>query len=345
VSPTLASDDQLPQRIAALLRLHDAEAAEFGVTELKPLFGGNARRAYAFSAERRLAQTMTVTPCVMLSHASGRHVASDILAEYRVLRGLAGKGVRAPQALALDETGASLGAPSIVMQRIEGSADAVAFLNRKNGVRSRELTVDLAVAAAELHRVDPGFMDSTGRIGECTPEAYVRLEIERWETSFRVNRLEPLPVIVALFGWLKTHIPKPAKLAIVHGDLRPGNFLYQGVRISGILDWEMVHIGDPVEDIAWIYRPMWSPERFVPLREFVAQYSRAAGFAVPWASIEFYRIFSEIKFATISLCAANTFISGASANLRHADRAAKVTACVSRCLDWLESDADWCPGV
>jgi aminoglycoside phosphotransferase (APT) family kinase protein len=281
----------------------------------------------------------------MLSQTTGRHVASDILAEYRVLRGLVGKGVRAPRPLALDATGASLGAPTIVMERIDGSADAVAYLNSKNGVRSPELTVDLSLAAAELHRVDPSFLVAADGSVECTPIALVKQEIERWEASFRSHRLEPLPVIAALFGWLKAHIPQPAKLAIVHGDLRPGNFLYAGARISGILDWEMAHVGDPAEDLAWIYRPMWSPERFLPLREFVAQYSRAAGFDVPWASIEFYRIFSEIKFATISLCAANTFVAGASANLRHADRAAKVTACVSRCLDWLESDADWSPSV
>jgi hypothetical protein len=40
---------------------------------------------------------------------------------------------------------------------------------------------------------------------------------------------------------------------IVHGDFGPQNALFSAElsRITGILDWEVAHLGTPVEDIAW----------------------------------------------------------------------------------------------
>ena len=58
---------------------------------------------------------------------------------------------------------------------------------------------------------------------------------------------------------------------MVHGDFRFGNVLYDDTRVTAMLDWEMVHLGDPLEDLAWAYRTRWSLEQFVPLDEFVAR--------------------------------------------------------------------------
>src|SRR5947208_9125553 len=90
--------------------------------------------------------------------------------------------------------------------------------------------------------------------------------------------LHPYPVAHAAIRWLRRHPPQPArKLSLVHGDYRTGNFLYSpDGEIKAILDWEMAHVGDPLEDLAWSMDPLWcwtSPElagRLLPHGEAVA---------------------------------------------------------------------------
>jgi len=298
----------------------------------KRVFGGNARHAYAFDATWPDGHSV---PCMMLRQIAAKHVDSDTAAEYAVLRAMNGANVRAPAAIALDADGSVTGAPSIVLQRIEGEAGAVPFLKQPDFAVGRALTEDLARATADLHRYDwkAGGLDA----GETDP---VLAQIAYWDSNFRKSRLEPHPVLAWLFAWLRRHAPQPERLALVHGDLRPGNFLYQGDQVTALLDWEMAHVGDPAEDVAWIYRALWSPERFAPIEQFLDAHAQQAGFAIPRRSVTFYRIFSEAKFASISLAASHSFASGGTSNLRHIDRAAKVPGCLRLALAWIASE-DW----
>jgi len=102
----------------------------------------------------------------------------------------------------------------------------------------------------------------------------------------------------------------------------------------------MAHLGDPVEDLAWAYRALWSPERFVDLEDFVRAYEEFGGPKVTEQALRFYRIFAEAKFATISLRASRSFADGVSGNLRLADRAATVTASMKRCLAWIADNGE-----
>lgn len=89
----------------------------------------------------------------------------------------------------------------------------------------------------------------------------------------------------------------------------------------------MAHVGHPAEDIAWIYRALWSPGRFLPVEDFLAAYARHA--EPPMArDVLFYRVFAEAKFAAISAAAAHAVSTGGTTNLRHIDRAAKIPECL-----------------
>jgi len=272
----------------------------------------------------------------MLSQVGGRQVESDVVREFHVLKALNATGARVPRALSVDSSGDVIGSPSIVMERLPGKANAVDFLNSTDISSNRLLTEDLAQVVAQLHDVRWDARAFDPSLEGLSPKAVAALQVEHWFQTFEAQRMEPNPVMASLFGWLRRQLPEPQRICLVHGDLRPGNFLYEHGRVTGLLDWEMAHLGDPIEDLGWIYRPFWSPERFVSLREFVALYSQMTGQQVAWANVLYYRIFSELKFATISLTAAKAFASGSSMNLRHADRAATVGPCLRRCLDWIE---------
>lgn len=314
---------------AALSDLLGEPGAPARVSDVARVFGGNARQAHAFEAVLPDGREL---PCIMLSQVAGKHVESDAAAEYAVLRALNGSGVRAPEALALDAEGVVCGGPGVVLERIRGEASVVRFLKQPDEAVGRALTEDLARATADLHRFDwaAGGLEA----GAADP---AQAQIDLWEASFLRHRLEPHPVLAWLFRWLRDNAPAPApaRLSLVHGDLRPGNFLYEEAGVTALLDWEMAHIGDPAEDIAWIYRDMWSPARFLSIDDFLQVYARQAGFSLSPRNVLFYRIFSEVKFATISVAAAHSFATGGTKNLRHADRAAKIPHCLDLACGWI----------
>lgn len=294
-------------------------------------FGGNARQAFRFDTRSADGRTL---PRILLSQVAAKHVESNTVDEYAVLAALNGAGVRAPAAVALDAEGVVTGAPAIVLERLDGDAGAVEFLRGRDLAAGHALTEDLALATADLHRFD---WKAAGLIAGADP---VMAQIEYWEANFRRHRLEALPAMAWLFGWLRANAPTCSRLSLVHGDLRPGNFLYRRDRVTALLDWEMAHVGDPAEDIAWIYRTLWSPAQFLPLDDFLAIHAERAGFTIRRSNVVFYRIFSEVKFAAISAAAAHTFASGGTRNLRHIDRAAKIPQCVRLAMKWIEAN-EW----
>lgn len=317
------SDPGLADRLAVLI------GGGVTIADLTLVSGGNARQAWSFDA---LAGDGKVQPCILLAQVTGKHVESDTAEEYRVLQAMSGHGLCAPAALALDADGAVTGGPALVLERLGGQAGAVDFLKLDRDA-GRTATAALAGAIAGVHAFDW----SAAGLKPRDPLD----EILLWESRFLAHRLEPLPALAWLFRWLKAHVPPPSRLSLIHGDFRPGNFLFDGGRINALLDWEMAHVGDPAEDIAWAYRALWSPERFMSLEEF----AKVHGLAIPRRNIQFYRIFSEVKFAAISVSAAASFARGNTGNLRHIDRAAKVPECVRLCFEWIDSETWETPGV
>lgn len=317
---------------ARVVKIIEHENPKFDAVKVRDLtrtFGGNARLAWSFELDYQQDGQALTKPCILLSQVAGGHVDSDTEAEYGVLKALTGKGVCTPAAIALDAGGHITQAPAIIMERVEGDANAVVFLNDASG-DSIQLSQKLANITADLHQCD---WKATGLPVSENP---VLTQINEWEVTFLQNRAEPHPVMMHLFRWMKSNAPEPSKLSLVHGDLRPGNFLYQGSEITALLDWEMAHIGDPAEDICWIYRDLWSPEKFLSLSDFVGIYQARHGLNLGQKNILFYRIFSEIKFATISLTASTSVALGKSSNMRHADRAAKVPRCLQLCFEFID---------
>ncbi|HVE23764.1 MAG TPA: phosphotransferase family protein [Sporichthya sp.] len=317
-------DSQVADGIAELLGTWVPDAADVRVSGVARVFGGNARRAWSASAAWHDADGPHAEDVILLVRLPGSQVRTDPADELRHLTGLAEQGVRAPRVWAHDAEGHLFGMPAVLLQRLPGTADAVAFLRADPDV-GRARTLDLARAAAELHAVPVS--------GTADPQ------LARWREQFVAARLEPHPTLGWLFDWLADRRPTPQRTVVVHGDFRVGNVLYDGPRITGLLDWEMAHLGDPAEDVAWAYRALWSPTRFVALDEFVAAYTEAGGAPIEAASLLWHRVFCELKFAAISLQAARSVVDGSSTNLRLADRARTVVPAVEACLSWI-ADAE-----
>ena len=320
---------ELAERLIGFLESQLGERPGVSISNLTPVSGGNARKAWAF--DLTLGHDAPI-PCIILMQAGAGQLESDLRAEFRVLDALSGSGVPAPRALLLDADGSALGAPCVIMERVPGVTDILALRAPEPAGRNRAVVLAFADAAAKLHNFST---DQLGFLGDTNRTSAAAEQVAFWEARFLKQRMEPHPAIAFALQWLKTHAPAAERISLVHGDYRLGNFLFEGEDITALLDWEMAHLGDPAEDIAWAYRALWTPEMHVPIDAFVERYHAAGGPTIRPENLLFYRLFGEIKHAVISLTAARSFADGRTGNLRMADRMTLALPCIKQFLDWL----------
>ncbi|HUP73067.1 MAG TPA: phosphotransferase family protein [Acidimicrobiales bacterium] len=326
----------LRTRLQSFVAAQLPAASDVTVLDLAPISSvGNARQAWGFEVQWRDGDDIERVSCVMLVKAEAGQLETHIAPEFNTVRSLWGSGVPVARALWMDATSDAIGNPFFVTERAAGTADMSLLRRPADDPDARAIAIDLANAAALLHQIDWDGLGIADVLPSVTIANAARTQIMYWEELFRRQRLEPLPVAVFAFDWLHDHPPPTGHVSIVHGDLRFGNLLYDGGRISALLDWEMVHLGDPVEDLAWAYRSLWSLEKFLPVDEFLALYCQRTGATVTADHFLFWRLFSEVKHSVISLTAARSFNDGRTRNIRHADRATTVTTYLSRFMEWL----------
>jgi aminoglycoside phosphotransferase (APT) family kinase protein len=322
----------LAERLHAFLAAQVPEATDIRIDGLTPVSGGNARKAYSFDLVMGDKDGHLDMPCIMLMQAGAGQLESDLQAEFRVLEALHGAGVPAPQALWLDAGGSALGAPTVIMERVTGVTDFLALRAPEPAGRNKAIALAFADAAAKLHTAP---INELGFLGGTTRKTVAAEQVAIWEAQFLKQRMEPYPAVAFAFQWLKSHTPVAERISLVHGDYRLGNFLFEDERITALLDWEMAHLGDPAEDIAWAYRTLWTPEIHLPIEGFVKRYHAMGGPTIRPENLLFYRLFGEIKHAVISLTAARSFADGRTNNLRMADRMTLALPCIKQFLAWL----------
>jgi len=125
-------------------------------------------------------------------------------------------------------------------------------------------------------------------------------------------------VIRAAIRWCRRNPPPPpTRVGVVHGDYRTGNFLYdEEGAIRGILDWEMAHLGDPLEDLAWSLNPVWCWARdgrvggLAPRPDAIRIWEKASGLRADPAALHWWEVFSSVKGQAIWVSSAKEFSDG-----------------------------------
>ncbi|HUN51004.1 MAG TPA: phosphotransferase family protein [Candidatus Sulfotelmatobacter sp.] len=117
----------------------------------------------------------------------------------------------------------------------------------------------------------------------------------------------PVPALDLGFRWAADHVPAARRMSVVHGDFRMGNLICGPERIAAAIDWEVSHLGDPMEDLGWLCVKTWrfggkSPVGGIGRREdLFAAYERATGIAVVPADVRFWEVFGSVKWAVMCL--------------------------------------------
>ena len=151
---------------------------------------------------------------------------------------------------------------------------------------------DLVRAIARLHtlRTHPSGSDLGGHASGGTDPLH---QVRGFREMFRgIANKPPLHVATELgFAWLIANPPpKDRPRRLVHGDLGLHNVLVRDGELAAILDWELAHLGDPAEDIAYAWSPLL--RHLTTWEQFVAQYLDNGGdpaacerHAVAWYSV------------------------------------------------------------
>ena len=184
--------------------------------------------------------------------------------------------------------------------------------DRLNDESRRTLGAQFADALGALHAID-WTRSALAKFGAgLTRENAAIRQVDQWESDYRRWALRPHPMLHRVFGWLRANAPVAPRLSIVHGDYRLGNFLEVDGRITAILDWELVHLGDPHEDLAWMCLPQFRGgtelmSKLVAREELYERHARQTGHAVDAAAMYYYSLFSLAKLVITHIAAAYAF--------------------------------------
>ena len=275
------------------------------VVDLVRLSGGASRETWAFDLVGPDGQRR---PLILQRRRSGDSPSGHPPAvEALLVQAAAAKGVPVPGFVAVgDDDG--LGTPWMVVERLDGETIPRKLLRDDEfGEARRLLPAQCGRAAAAVHTIPvdevPGLDDHDqltvfgGLVGA--------LQQPRPALELAVRRLEATR-------------PEGARRTVVHGDFRTGNLLVGPDGLRAVLDWELAHVGDPLEDLGWLCMRSWrfgSPERvggFGPVDELVSAYEAASGTLVDLDALRWWEAFGALKWAAICLLQAGVHLSGAS---------------------------------
>lgn len=261
------------------------------------------------------------------------------------MRSLEGSAVPVPRTYWSSDDASVFGAPFLFCEKVSGAAVVPWVSAREPGLEEgyrRRLAEQFIDALAALHCVPWQDKPMAEMAHGITIDDAAQQNVAYWEAQIARWAMRPYPMAEWGIRWLKAHAPVAPRVAIVHGDYRTGNFLEEGGRITAILDWELVHLGDPHEDLGWASLPMYMGgskliSRLAEPDWFYARYSEKAGFQVSMASVRYYQALSLLKLAATHMAAARCFEEGRFNDMRMPAMGSQIATCLRQMEKTIES--------
>ena len=266
------------------------------VTQLRRLSGGASRETWRFQADNHdyvLQRVRNGTP-------------NGLGAEPAVLKAAFAAGVPVPELVLDGSQMTELERPFMIVRAVGGETIARKILRDDEfSVARKNLVGQLGRAAAQLHRIQPSDV----------PGLIVEDQIRRYRTALDTVG-EPHPVFEATFRWLEQNMPPVTGTSVVHGDYRLGNVMVDNNGLSAILDWELSHLGDPMEDLGWLCVRAWRFGGANPAaglgtyEELFNAYEAESGIRPDFDVVRWWEILGTLKWGIICISQAHTHLTG-----------------------------------
>lgn len=283
------------------------------VTDLSRIPGGASRETYRFDAT---AHGLT-RHLILRRDPTGSLIDTDRRIEFQAYRTAFGR-LPVPEPIAFEPEGAELERPFFLMERIDGGVVASPFSAAPFGQYAQEIGEAFFRHLGALAAIDPAATPLGEILPTPAPDACWQVALDHWATVIDTDEAHPQPIVRAAIRRLRAHPPSPAQaVRIVHGDYRSGNIMHDGAgSILAILDWEMTHLGDPIEDLGWAFDPMWNHFDeaavcgMIPRDRAIAIWEKASGLTVDPVALRWWSLFNAVKGQAIWTSAAREYRAG-----------------------------------
>ncbi|RIL02568.1 MAG: phosphotransferase family protein [Proteobacteria bacterium] len=314
-----SASDAMAAALAAFVAREEGLAPErVRAANLRRLAGGASREIWSVDLAIERDGRVDALPLVVRKDPAGRvGDGGDRGVERGVLRAAFAGGVPVPRPRWGTSDASVLGAPFFLMDRVEGETLPQRLLREERYAATRAgMAAELGAILAKIHALDLASPDLAGVARPPAGVAPARAELAKTAQAIRDLAVEPHPVLELAERWLAQRAPEPPRIALVHGDYRVGNAIFDERGVRAILDWELVHVGDPIEDLGWLCTRAWRfgsplPAGGVGTREQLAlAYEQASGTKVDREALRFWEAFGSFKVALVFVMQSRVYLDG-----------------------------------
>ena len=295
----MTAAEELAPRLAGVLE--PALGGGTRVENLTALTGGASRTTWAFDAlaagQRRSLILRTGPPDEV-------HAGMEL--EARAQQAAAAAGAPVPHIVVADDSVAALGNPFLICDAIGGETIVRRIQRQLDDAGRVRLLQQCAEALVAIHRADanlPGISDDD--------------QMAQWREELDVIG-DTTATFEWAFRWLADNRPAPSPPRLVHGDFRMGNLIVDGSGLAAVLDWELIHVGEIYEDLAWFCIRAWRFGAPVGLaagglgsiEDFLHGYEKAGGASVDRAAFHWWLVQATLRWGVICRYQAERHLSG-----------------------------------
>jgi len=295
-------EDIVTERL--IMRLRELGWGEVRLHRLRPLSGGASRHTWSFDAEL---PDGGVRRMILRHDPPGAPAPEGMAKEAACIRAAARAGVPVPELFDHGDGTGTLPWPYLLLERLGGETIPRRLLRDPVLAEVRgALPYRLGRILAAIHAIDVDGLPAlpTQDAVEDTIRIYRELD-------------EPRPSVEIGLRWLAEHRPPPRGTALVHGDFRNGNLLVDASGVRGVLDWELAHAGDPLEDLGWLCVKAWRFGSELPVGGFGAReellrgYADGGGDAPDADTLRWWEVFGTLRWLVLCRFQAERARSGA----------------------------------
>lgn len=318
--------DELADRLQDLLR-EELGRPDLEVADLRRLTGGASRETWSFAAggER----------FVLQREREGSPRTGAMAVEAALLRAAAEAGVPVPMLVSASGEPDALGAGYLVSRFIDGETIARKILRDDDYAGARErLAADCGRALAAIHTIPT---DAVADLPRTDQVAQYREVLDGFG--------DPHPTFEHAFRWLEANRPPASGEALVHGDFRLGNLMVGPGGLEAVIDWELAHVGDPMEDLGWLCTRAWRFGGAEPVGgvgsydQLFDAYAEASGTPVDRDVARWWEVLGTLKWGIMCIMQARSHLDGLTRSMELAAIGRRVCENEHDLLLLLEPDA------
>lgn len=272
------------------------------VENLRELTGGASRTTWSFDAVTESGRR----PLILRTGAPDEvHAGMEL--EAGVQRAAARAGAPVPHVLVADDSVAALGNPFLICDFIDGQTIVRRIQRTLDDAGRERLLTQCAQALAAIHRAEPPDLPGLVEQDQTTQWRAQLDEIGDTTATFEWT-----------FRWLEANRPPASPLRLVHGDFRMGNLIVDDAGLAAVLDWELVHLGEVYEDLAWFCIRAWRFGAPAALgagglgstESFLNAYEDAGGATLDRSAIRWWLVLATLRWGIICRYQAERHLSG-----------------------------------